>query len=177
MLLTTKCRLVGSTALVLALAGPPYLALANQAGDAVTSSPDTSFAVYGRAGGQTYWTAVQPTQPPAALTNAYEKTKEFISGATHDTAPQPLAGSADLHRAQIDAGQPVRSGVNIAEYGRAGTSTPWSTAQPTHPPQALTNAYETTKTYAERAYEQTREFLTRSSRQRASEQIIPGGGA
>src|ERR1700674_4664983 len=70
-----------------------------------------------------------------------------------------LSLAAASHLALADTGAAgSNSDTAAANYGRAGGQTDFSTAQPPRTPQALVNAYETTKGYVERAYEQSKEF-------------------
>jgi hypothetical protein len=58
-----------------------------------------------------------------------------------------------------------------ANYGRAGGQAYFSTAQPPRTPQALTDAYQTSKGYVERAYEKSKEFLIDSAHGHASQEL------
>ena len=186
MRLNTTYHLFGSTTLVLIL-GASCLALA-ETGDAVRSSSDTA-ANYGRAGGQAYFSTAQPPRTPQALVNAYETTKgyvehayeqskEFLIASAQGRASQEMAGENRASpQGEVDTRQPVTSGASIGAYGREGVRTYWSTAQPTEPPRVLTDAYEKTKGYVKRAYENTREFLTATPRHPTSEQPTLLNGA
>ena len=75
--------------------------------------------------------------------------------------------------ALADTGDVVRSSSDTAtaNYGRAGGQAYFSTAQPPQTPQALANAYETTKGYVEHAYEKSKEFLIDSAHGHASQEL------
>jgi hypothetical protein len=66
----------------------------------------------------------------------------------------------------------VRSGSGAAatSYGRAGGQAYFSTAQPPRTPQALTDAYETTKGFVEHAYEKSKELVVESAQGSASKE-------
>ena len=78
-----------------------------------------------------------------------------------------------------ERGDPVRSSSDTAaaNYGRAGGQAYFSTAQPPRTPQALVNAYETTKGYVEHAYDQSKEFLIASAQGHASQELAAENGA
>lgn len=77
--------------------------------------------------------------------------------------------------ALAETGDAVRSSPDTAaansNYGRAGGQAYISTAQPPQTPQALVNAYVTTKGYVAHAYEQTKGFLIDSAQGRASQEL------
>jgi hypothetical protein len=172
--------LLGSTTLILVLATPSCLALAATS-DVVRSSSGTAATSYGRAGGQAYFSTAQPPRTPQALTDAYETTKGFVEHA-YDKSKEFLVESAQgnaskeqaaqteaWQQGEVGANKPVTSGAAIDAFGRAGTQSSLNTAEPRQPPQVLSNAYEKTKAYVKRAYENTKEFLTESTRRSTTE--------
>jgi hypothetical protein len=172
-----KYRLLGSTALVLALAVPSYVVLAEPSKDTVTSSPDISAGNSGRDGGQASLSS-EPTEPPQALTRAYEHTKASLERAYEDSK-QFLVDSAQGRgrAAQANASaqgervdRSVTSGAAIGASGRGGTQDDPSSATPRAVPEVLASAYEKTKAFVKRAYEKTAEFLTQSTRSSKREQ-------
>jgi hypothetical protein len=84
-----------------------------------------------------------------------------------------LTLAAASYLALADTGDVVRSSSDTAaaNYGRAGGQAYWSTAELSRTPQALVNAYETTKGYVKSAYEQSKEFLIDSAHGRASQEL------
>ena len=167
MLLSTKHQLLGSTALALLLAAPPYLAFAEPVRDGVTSNPDASVVNYGRAGGHAVLSN-EPIPLPQALTDAYEQTKASVERA-YEKSKQFLVDSAQgrvrasqasaSEQGEAAARKPVTSGGAVGAYGRAGTQDYLSTAQPRQLPQFLSDAYE-----------KTSEFLTQSTQRSTTEQ-------
>jgi hypothetical protein len=51
-----------------------------------------SIGAYGREGVRTYWSNAQRTEPPRVVTDAYEKTKEFLTA----TPRQPTSEQTTL---------------------------------------------------------------------------------
>ena len=80
------------------------------------------------------------------------------------TAPYlALADTGDVVKATSDTA--------AANYGRARGQAYLSSAAPDRRPQALANAYETTKRHVESAYEHSKQFLIDSAHGRASQEL------
>ena len=187
MRVSTTYRLAGFSTLVLILALPSYLALAD-AGDVVKPSSEAAGTTYGRAGGQAYFSTAQPPRTPQALVDAYdntkgyvehtyEKSKEFLIDSAHGRASQELARENRAWQQGEASRRPVTSGTAIGAFGRAGIQSSLNTAEPAQPPQLLSNAYEKTKEYVKHTYERTKEFLTESTQRQTTQQSASYSGS